>query len=100
MDSSLGPEHSSSRLTVVCPLPIAQGLACSTVAARRGHDVTLFDAADGIGGQFNLAKQARATHAIRMPRIPRMPDMPDMRSLGFMHVHSAHLSPFPPAGAG
>ena len=33
------------------------GLSCSTVAASRGHDVTLFDAADEIGGQFNMAKQ-------------------------------------------
>ena len=33
------------------------GLACSTVAARRGHAVTLFDGGDAIGGQFNLAKQ-------------------------------------------
>ena len=32
------------------------GLACATVAAERGHTVTLFDAADEIGGQFNLAK--------------------------------------------
>ena len=32
------------------------GLACATVAAERGHHVTLFDAADRIGGQFNLAK--------------------------------------------
>jgi 2,4-dienoyl-CoA reductase (NADPH2) len=33
------------------------GLACATVAAERGHRVTLFDAAADIGGQFNLAKQ-------------------------------------------
>ena len=33
------------------------GLACATTAAERGHDVTLFDAADRIGGQFNLAKR-------------------------------------------
>ena len=32
------------------------GLACATVAAERGHRVTLFDAASEIGGQFNLAK--------------------------------------------
>lgn len=33
------------------------GLACATVAAGRGHRVTLFDAADEIGGQFNYAKR-------------------------------------------
>jgi 2,4-dienoyl-CoA reductase (NADPH2) len=33
------------------------GLACATVAAQRGHRVTLFDAATEIGGQFNLAKR-------------------------------------------
>jgi len=33
------------------------GLACATVAAERGHRVTLFDAADEIGGQFNVAKR-------------------------------------------
>ena len=33
------------------------GLAFSTTAAERGHDVTLFDAASDIGGQFNVAKQ-------------------------------------------
>lgn len=33
------------------------GLAFATIAAQRGHQVTLFDAADEIGGQFNVAKQ-------------------------------------------
>ena len=33
------------------------GLAFATSAAQRGHHVTLFDAADRIGGQFNIAKQ-------------------------------------------
>jgi len=33
------------------------GLAASTIAAERGHDVTLFDADSEIGGQFNIAKQ-------------------------------------------
>jgi 2,4-dienoyl-CoA reductase (NADPH2) len=33
------------------------GLACASVAAARGHQVTLFDANAEIGGQFNLAKK-------------------------------------------
>ena len=33
------------------------GLTAATVAAERGHAVTLFDAAADIGGQLNLAKQ-------------------------------------------
>jgi 2,4-dienoyl-CoA reductase (NADPH2) len=33
------------------------GLAFSTVAACRGHRVTLFEADDDIGGQFNLARR-------------------------------------------
>jgi 2,4-dienoyl-CoA reductase (NADPH2) len=33
------------------------GLACATVAAERGHRVTLFDAEPEIGGQFNFAKR-------------------------------------------
>ncbi len=33
------------------------GLAAATVAAERGHRVTLFEASGEIGGQFNLAKR-------------------------------------------
>ena len=33
------------------------GLAASTIAAQRGHDVTLFDSEKETGGQFNMAKQ-------------------------------------------
>ena len=50
-------------LPVAAPKTIAvvgagpAGLACATVAAERGHRVTLFDAADEIGGQFNVAKR-------------------------------------------
>jgi len=31
------------------------GLSAATTAARRGHDVTLYEASDRIGGQFNMA---------------------------------------------
>ena len=33
------------------------GLSCACVAAERGHQVTLYEAAAEIGGQFNLAKR-------------------------------------------
>ncbi|MBS0461842.1 MAG: NADPH-dependent 2,4-dienoyl-CoA reductase, partial [Proteobacteria bacterium] len=33
------------------------GMACATIAAQRGHRVSLFDAHAEIGGQFNLARQ-------------------------------------------
>ena len=33
------------------------GLSAATVAAERGHQVTLFDSASEIGGQFNVAKR-------------------------------------------
>jgi 2,4-dienoyl-CoA reductase (NADPH2) len=33
------------------------GLSVATIAAQRGHLVTLFDADTAIGGQFNMAKQ-------------------------------------------
>jgi 2,4-dienoyl-CoA reductase (NADPH2) len=33
------------------------GMACALTAAERGHDVSLFDAAPEIGGQFNLARR-------------------------------------------
>ena len=49
------PATTPKRIAVVGAGPA--GLACATVAAERGHVVTLFDAAAQIGGQFNLAKR-------------------------------------------
>ncbi len=47
------PAATPRRIAVVGAGPA--GLACATVAAQRGHRVTLFEAAPRIGGQFNLA---------------------------------------------
>lgn len=49
------PAAAPLRVAVVGAGPA--GLACATVAAQRGHAVTLFDAAADIGGQFNLARR-------------------------------------------
>jgi 2,4-dienoyl-CoA reductase (NADPH2) len=49
------PTTQAKKLAVIGSGPA--GMEFSTTAARRGHDVTLFDSANEIGGQFNLAKQ-------------------------------------------
>lgn len=52
---TIAPAQARKRIAVVGAGPA--GLAYATLAAERGHHVTLFDAADEIGGQFNLAKR-------------------------------------------
>lgn len=49
------PTKRSKKIAVVGAGPA--GLAYATVAAERGHKVTLYDAANEIGGQFNMAKK-------------------------------------------
>lgn len=49
------PTKTVKKIAVVGAGPA--GLAYATVAAERGHNVTLFEASSEIGGQFNLAKR-------------------------------------------
>jgi 2,4-dienoyl-CoA reductase (NADPH2) len=49
------PTKNKKKIAVVGAGPA--GLASATIAAQRGHEVHLYDAASEIGGQFNMAKQ-------------------------------------------
>lgn len=49
------PTRSQKSIAVVGAGPA--GLEAATVLAERGHDVVLYDEADEIGGQFNIAKR-------------------------------------------
>ncbi|EQC39157.1 2,4-dienoyl-CoA reductase (NADPH2) [Saprolegnia diclina VS20] len=49
------PTTTPKKIAVVGAGPA--GLAAATVAAQRGHHVTIFDDHKEVGGQFNLAKQ-------------------------------------------
>jgi 2,4-dienoyl-CoA reductase (NADPH2) len=51
----IGPTRRAKRIAVVGAGPA--GLAAAITAAQRGHNVTLFEAGDVIGGQFDLARR-------------------------------------------
>jgi 2,4-dienoyl-CoA reductase (NADPH2) len=55
LDLVYTPVEKPARIAVVGAGPA--GLACALVARQRGHDVTLFEAAPDVGGQFNLARR-------------------------------------------
>ncbi|GGV74434.1 NADPH-dependent 2,4-dienoyl-CoA reductase [Streptomyces gelaticus] len=52
---TLSPTRTAKRVAVVGAGPA--GLACAVSASERGHRVTLFDAAEEIGGQLNVARR-------------------------------------------
>ncbi|NED86559.1 NADPH-dependent 2,4-dienoyl-CoA reductase [Streptomyces sp. SID11233] len=52
---TLSPTRTRKRVAVVGAGPA--GLACAVTAAERGHEVTLFDAAEEIGGQLDVARR-------------------------------------------
>ncbi|MGY8900540.1 MAG: oxidoreductase [Paraglaciecola sp.] len=52
---SILPTQTPKNIAVIGGGPA--GLAAAKTAAERGHKVTLFDSADELGGQFNIAKQ-------------------------------------------
>ena len=49
------PVKNKKKIAVVGAGPAGMSFSC--VAAERGHEVTMFDGANEIGGQFNIAKQ-------------------------------------------
>ncbi|MFD4948131.1 FAD-dependent oxidoreductase [Streptomyces sp. NPDC058239] len=52
---TLSPTRTVKRVAIVGAGPA--GLACAVAASERGHEVTLFDAAEEIGGQLNVARR-------------------------------------------
>ncbi|MFE7045868.1 FAD-dependent oxidoreductase [Streptomyces atratus] len=52
---TLSATRTVKRVAVVGAGPA--GLACAVAASERGHEVTLFDAAEEIGGQLNVARR-------------------------------------------
>ncbi|MFD5600229.1 FAD-dependent oxidoreductase [Leucobacter sp. NPDC058333] len=62
-DLIIAPALDRKRIAVVGSGPA--GLSCATTAASRGHDVTLFEASDRIGGQLNVALQVPGKNEFR-----------------------------------
>ncbi|HEY6985998.1 MAG TPA: FAD-dependent oxidoreductase, partial [Rhodanobacteraceae bacterium] len=52
---TIRPAAQTKRIAVIGAGPA--GLACATTLGERGHRVTLFEQANEIGGQFNMAKR-------------------------------------------
>ena len=55
LELNIVPADTKKRIAVVGAGPA--GLASAVTSAQRGHDVVIYDSANEIGGQFNVAKQ-------------------------------------------
>ncbi|MBI3373386.1 MAG: NADPH-dependent 2,4-dienoyl-CoA reductase [Betaproteobacteria bacterium] len=93
----LFPTSSPRKVAVVGAGP--GGLACAVTAAQRGHEITLFEGGDAIGGQFRLAAHVPGKEeyaetlryfrrrlqqtGVRV-RLNETPDVADL--VGFAHV--------------
>jgi 2,4-dienoyl-CoA reductase (NADPH2) len=93
------PASVRKRIAVIGAGPA--GMACASTLGERGHQVTLFDRADEIGGQFNLARQIPGKeefhetlryfrHQLRDSgvevRLGEIVDVPALRSGGYDEV--------------
>lgn len=56
-ETEINIQNTTSALNIAVVGAGPAGLAAATTAAKRGHTVTLFEADNKIGGQFNIAKQ-------------------------------------------
>ncbi len=55
-ERELTPRPATGRRRVAVVGGGVGGMACAAVAAERGHEVTLFEASDALGGQFRIAR--------------------------------------------
>ncbi|ANI30198.1 2,4-dienoyl-CoA reductase [Yersinia entomophaga] len=82
------------RLAVIGSGPA--GLAFATTAASRGHQVTLYDAADRIGGQFNIARQIPGKEEFNetLRYFRRQLEIQGVNTMLGKHIQAAELAEF------